>query len=895
MKHAVKKQCWLLLLSFVFPLAAGAQCWNNINTMTTAPGAPGSNNTWDWTQETTTMYLRKFWNYTTNSCPPSTVTLPMWSQFSSTVNNRNLEVFQGQTNALLKDHRPADGWELLIKEFGDPSAFDKTVENPFFALYNRYTGKVRAFFCIATKPSDLNKKGAILSLGFTTSRKTALLQHLEPIAQPVIRFSNQNLLATPNYYANEDMYWFYADFAVAYDPCTCYDPQNSKLVFQIQLTTEYEITATINGQLIDKPVAKDAGDKPGPGSTEKNNGFFPGDLVNAGKKGYEYYNTWDGYRKNANTVLDQMDSYVVTNVNKQLKEKYPNGIDVNGTHYNPTVADFKKTPDGTKKLLGEDYSASEMGIIKSFTSVIPYVAAVWGVVDFFISQKDKTTDPKPVQAPISTFTDVKLSLNGTMTSSPAIADRIIQTPGSTTNTSLVGIPTYNNILGIVNILKIPDLEYITYTPRYSNASGVPPTNFTGDIRQYRFKEDIKYVVNPAAKMDLVAADAAIVLEFDDKLIFRKTQPVNDVDQMPVEFGDAYDTAFHIEDVPRRMERAGWEIDYLSNGYFNYMTTPGAPVIGLFRIRTPYVPLQCVSKMAFNLFNHRVENPNLETNGICCRNRAPKMMLKVVFTLRRQDKSLEDGLLNFVMTFDLTDQKKNATPVAGYTGLTFDVQKVDIGDYAIGFTEGFPKWATIINAPKKLVLDHVSVLQDLFAQDTIIIKENVYLGNNAHLYAGKAIITETSFFSPANGFSSLNVGKVASWDCANKPLDNFHETNAGIASVCSNPVYTARANARKAGPNTGIQAETGAQTANIYPNPASQNLVLSYAGFDEKADTRIVVRNLTGQTVYERAITPDRSGSYELLLSNYPIPAGTYFLTIRNGVYQKALKFVYMPR
>ena len=125
-------------------------CWNQINTISTAPGAAGSVNTFDWTQELATVYLMDEYNPLTGAAPARQITLPMYPQGSGSVfNNLNLTDMQAM-DPLLKDHKPEDGWELLIKEFGLPSPKDKTVENPFFALYNRYTGKSVYSLCSRT-------------------------------------------------------------------------------------------------------------------------------------------------------------------------------------------------------------------------------------------------------------------------------------------------------------------------------------------------------------------------------------------------------------------------------------------------------------------------------------------------------------------------------------------------------------------------------------------------------------------------------------------------------------------------------------------------------------------------------------------------------------------------
>lgn len=901
MKITIKK-----VLAALIPLLAGtnlhAQCWNTINTVTTAPGATGSVNTWDWTQQSTTMYLRKFWNYNTNTCPPTTVTLPMWAQSSSLLQNDNLISFQDLLDPTLKDHQPADGWELLFKNFGDPSTFDKTVENPIYALYNRYSGKIRLYYCLATTPSDLNKRGVSLVLSFADgTRKTGLLQHMEPIAQPVINFTASNTMNVPNFYSNEDMYWFFADFPVAYDPCTCHDIKESIIDVELQAITQYDLTATINGTVVSTPVVQNSSGTPQPGSSDKNSGLdnlFNQSVIDAGKKGYEYYNTWDGYRSKADKVFDQMDKYVQNQVNDQLKTKYPNGIDVNGTHYNPTVADFKKTTDGTKKLLGEDYDTGELSTLKSFASVVPWIAAVWGVVDFFVNNSSKTQ--KAQQAPVATNANVSLKLNGTSISTSRINYSAVHTPGSTTSTSYNAMPIYNNILGVVNVMSIPNFEYVEYKPRYSDGSGDPSlTNgFVGSVRQYRLKGDVRYVLNPAAKMDLISADASIVLEFADSVIFPKGgDPMTDVDQMPVEFGDPTDPSFNIDSVQVRMQKAGWETEYLSNGYFNYLQNPSSPILGIYRIRTPYTPLQCISQTVFNLFSHKNhENPALNTNLQCCRNRAPRIMLKVVFTLKRQDKTTDDGIFTQIVTYDLTAQKANETQNTSYGNLYYNVQKKPIGSgayttYASGFYSQ-PVWATFMNTPKELHLSNTTVASDLYVQDNVYLDGNVTINNGVTIHAGKKIEVNPAFASVANYTNSLVIGL----NTCTASLSDAKETDANILAFCtSDPYHSKAVNTARMVKNTEDVVDpviNGDKNVELFPNPVSSDFSVICNNFNGE-NTLVTITDMAGRVLFHKSYTVEKnqlSATFNFNATTLGLTSGFYLMTVQNGTFKKTLKF-----
>ena len=104
------KYLYTCVLAILFFTTSDAQCWLSPNTLTTEVGATGSNNTFDWTLEYNTVYLRDEYNPVTGNAPPRQITMPMYAQSNSTLQNYNLLAFQNMS-AALKDHLPADGWE----------------------------------------------------------------------------------------------------------------------------------------------------------------------------------------------------------------------------------------------------------------------------------------------------------------------------------------------------------------------------------------------------------------------------------------------------------------------------------------------------------------------------------------------------------------------------------------------------------------------------------------------------------------------------------------------------------------------------------------------------------------------------------------------------------------
>ncbi|MFC7670489.1 hypothetical protein ACFQT0_26270 [Hymenobacter humi] len=278
------KQLYSLFLASVCLLASHMSraqlCQDNINTVTTQWNSPASNNTWNWTaQFFTDAYIK-------NRPQPTTIASPFYSP-NSTLQNQNIIFLQ---NAAVKDCQPIDGWELLVKDLGSGVALPATaVTNPFFALYNRYTATIRVFFLV-TDPITATNNGATVSLQFekTGQRASALLAHAESIMPAVDRFTKDISMRVPNRYTNESDFWMFADFPVAYDPCTCMFSSRLRFTFELIQSTDANLAIKLDGTGYIKQVIKsNAG-------VNVNGSDFPvfnwvNGLISSGTKGYNTY------------------------------------------------------------------------------------------------------------------------------------------------------------------------------------------------------------------------------------------------------------------------------------------------------------------------------------------------------------------------------------------------------------------------------------------------------------------------------------------------------------------------------------------------------------------------------------------------------------------------------
>ena len=266
-------------------------CLQQINAQCDYNKSTNTISVWDWRLESyTDMYVIGEPNVPFYSIPGAIPGSGVPSPFiapSGGSTNTNLQKFYNQyaqSNSMATvDCDPNDGWELLAKEFGTALV---PVNTPFFALYNRYTGMVRAFFLMAQQPTT-TQNGAIVKMYHKVvpggdDRETAIFSHLYPITKPVENFVKGSVMASPNYYVSQQGYWLYADFPMAYDPCVC--NFTSKIVFEIETTQQMSIV--LNGTILGY-FSQVIASTPGNVSDKDNIFDIAGNIIKSGNKSYD--------------------------------------------------------------------------------------------------------------------------------------------------------------------------------------------------------------------------------------------------------------------------------------------------------------------------------------------------------------------------------------------------------------------------------------------------------------------------------------------------------------------------------------------------------------------------------------------------------------------------------
>ncbi len=410
-------------------------------------------NFFDWRQEHFAVSVPSF--------PYSQVTSPYY--FGATAVALG-GIAQGEGNPDKYDFYPQDGWELIRKNFGlraDGSTItNEAMIGPYYVLYNKYSGTLRVIGWTATAVGFFPTVN--VKVGFKDNGKTSgLFSFYNALAKPLDQRAT-NHATTSAALTGDPLVPFFADFKLAYDPCTC--------VFDSNLEIEFNKVTTMN---IDLYVRLLAINKPVNQSEH---------LVQTGSTAL--------YDKNYLTSVYNNDE-----INSIDYKKVTAGM----LHYrtmDDLVRDYKLSAEATKdkeeikkslELMGQAIGVATSGsglsdFLKNFITLFS---------DFF------ATEPG-IPSSALTVIQGEMTLSGLITNSVDQHISIpIANPGSLNSKAAVecctlgpNYPMYNEVLGVFALLETPEISLNTTV-----ANGIYTTTF-------QLATPLKYMFNPTVKINL---------------------------------------------------------------------------------------------------------------------------------------------------------------------------------------------------------------------------------------------------------------------------------------------------------------------------------------------------------------------------------------------------------
>lgn len=899
-------------------------CWNDVKTITTKWDEANTSNFWNWTDNEPDQAdphdkRNKIYAKTNTSYTIGTVTylnsvkvdLPYFCTGAigqGGCSNPNTSHWHQLALQDLPIH-PEDGWELVVKNFGcedvspgAPCPLTKGVDYAHFVLYNRFNGKLLVFFLF---PSQQTANGAEIHYSFAGSGyKSAIFSHALPATKPLVTFDPQLLFRVPNYYYNQQFFWVYAEIPTYYDPCVCLDPRAnqstgtpSRILIQLKVDLTTTVDLAVEGQITQSIIDPNvAGRVPLNQSQDKvkNDPIAIYKATLAGMKaGSEAYKTFDFFSSKFVSYFDGLNADYKKKVAKDFWEMNNPYLDnslqpdwIKEQQFNL----FLSSPDGFKKSLGLETSNPTISALKNMASYFPYVGGALGLIDHFING-GKSDKSKPVSPPQSF--NVNMTIRGTEIISSYAGDLSFNTPGGSVNQNEY-TPFYNNTLGVFGVLKSPGLKYYEFSPNetgnFVHIGGETETIYRNSndppnkIRQYLLADQLKYLLNHHANVEVLSIDAALVLEYDYNMMqqhrYFSSQCLNSSDPkcamtskyrcyLPVinkDFGQLQ--GLSLDD---KVLTSGMELDYIETDF----------QLGLnktMRIRTPYVPIDCLHNLSFYL-----HVPNSAIEQEC----APKVMVKMYVKMRPKNNPNAEPVTEIILV-ELPEAISQSSILAGSEDLKYDWELVN-GSSSVGFlyqnvlninnTHPNP----FFNYPKNATFKAGDVISsDVYAWHSVKLLNGVTVNPGVKIRAGQKVFVDNYNDLPPT--TDIEIIGYFESGCPAEGIGHEHykATDSEIETVCTSNSYKQKATA--ANPEEPADDEESEVLEikkpfqfDIYPNPAYSEYNLEFS-LAKDAKVHFEIYDLSGQLV-EQPMQPNPldKGNYKLRTSAENLKAGIYIL------------------
>lgn len=383
------------------------------------------------------------------------------------------------------DYQPEDGWELLYVDLGVDRNGNWNTQSSggdlYIIFYNKYRAIIRVFMAVVAAGENSLVE---MQLSMNSSNATALLASIDKVQQPLRYFDASNIASNVQVFSNNNQFdpapnWFYADFPVNYDPCTCenYDlgtPSTFSFKAELQSVGKIELNGVSIGSL---KIDKQAG-SPAQSNWDKFYGTTKkaGNFIKAGRKGYKDFGV---FKSDVKKSAD----------GKSKKTEMESGIDNLGSFLTDNIPALK---------------------------LVPYASEALALIDFFVGGGKKEGQQEVTFPPMSI--QLEHSFTGSMTFASNYIDRLIYTPGSSftpQNSTTQGdplpngdplYPIYNETLGVYTLLEKPKVEIYGgfVTQKFGAASTSGGANRCITRKAFIIdKESIKIALNPASGLTVV--------------------------------------------------------------------------------------------------------------------------------------------------------------------------------------------------------------------------------------------------------------------------------------------------------------------------------------------------------------------------------------------------------
>ncbi|MCB2375944.1 T9SS type A sorting domain-containing protein [Hymenobacter sp. BT635] len=407
-----------------------------------------------------------------------------------------------------QDYTRAKGWELLRENLGALNP----VATPYFVLYNKYTGMIRAFFYLDTSQGTYIN-GAVVTMSHSSvnaNRSTGVMALTNELLLTPDKYQQRTDLSTDvvSYVAklSGQNHWLMAEFTAAYDPNAGSSQfAGNALEFAVHGIVTSDVK--LSGNLSFKTEAQE-------------------DYAFAGKKaeviqedpaaGVKKFLT-KGKKLLGSVKPDQAEKFVNKVHDKANKLLYAPSSQRAGNAGMLNI--YSKVAQATSA--GGNLQKTIKNVLNVAGSVSSAFGIIGSVVGFLWPSENAATEP---QAPpfTPTISNGTISLEGSITTRYPLVTITVQVPGTQHLGTGTTQPYYDCKLGIFNIKNTPVLnklawnylagEQTYYDPcYYTNCIGEWVTApYYDQLESYQVSNDLIAAYNKAAGLNLTSVEAALV-------------------------------------------------------------------------------------------------------------------------------------------------------------------------------------------------------------------------------------------------------------------------------------------------------------------------------------------------------------------------------------------------
>lgn len=839
----MRKEFILTIIVCLIRICTLAQC-PIINTISTNPSNyqnesdPTQLLKWDWRLQSWTGY---------RPGTPTPIQYQIASPFYNTNGNPNITDLALITN---KNYRPEDGWEFIGKNFGDNL---NGSDYPWFILYNRYNGTLRLF--LQVNSSFTTFQSASLKLNFTAGFNTSgLLSQTGINTLPLNMLNGKASKTLPNQFVNGGQgsnlfFWLYGDIPTLYDPCSC--KNYSRLNLQAWLFSNWEINLSINGTINTKVVT----------------------IANSSSSVVNNQNFGFGLDK----LFNSTDNII-------------NGVSKFTEAGNKLMAAGEQVSSGLNGVLtgkAPPFTDKFFDLLFGTTGAFAGIKAIFSIPSLIGSIFEKPNN-RPLNQTIKTTTfsesTLKATATGTLTQQSIFGNGYISTPGSlnsgTTYDNTIK-PSYNNILGVFNIIEKPILEAAEYLSQthYTNQEVSNSTDciynancpytpeFALTIWQFKMTGKLKYVLNPASGLKINKMQVGLVFP-----IYKESIPTYNGQLTPTYWlGPSNSPAWQAIN-EKKLNEMG----------YNLILKKSANSFDGAVISTQFVPVTCMDKLSFYVGGGYLANQ--DSIGL-------RVFLELEPIIPNAGTNVDKIIQTYTYYYPASEIVKHWN-FESYGDLVslgqYGTTVSNVGELYIG-----SKWDnTFAGLPTNLTLANTTVTQDIVCFRDLEIGPNVVfpIGTNIKLYVMGNIINNSGFAFPPSNVTVINNVK--------DPCGLLTTNVTDPSTFCNSPRYSNLTALLSRGviQDSSYFHQSNSQNSiikkiSLNPNPANNQTTLSFSLL-KRSELKIQVYNSTGSLVSEVVNGSNYSaGNHQLNLSTETFKNGMYVVRINSNEFTESKKLI----